>query len=134
MVPSRAAVAVREEFTVGVTISQASNVGSVPLRVGFDPALVEFIDSSGKSDFLQQDNTQVFVLATVNPGGSEVIVGLSRQGTRPGANGGGRLIDLRFRARETPGTLTLTFTDLSVLDPKAQRLEVRSQGTSIQIR
>jgi hypothetical protein len=134
MIPSRQSVAVNEEFTVGVTISQASNVGSVPLRVGFDPALVKFVDAGGKSDFLQQDGTQTFVLATVNPGGSEVIVGLSRQGTRPGVNGSGRLIDLRFRALDKPGMLTLTFTDLSVLDPKAQRLEVRTQGTSVQIR
>ncbi len=134
LVPSRAAINRSEEFTVGVMISQASNVGSVPLRVAFDPALVEFVDSTQTSEFLGQDGTPVFVLTTVSPGGSEVVVGLSRQGTRPGVNGGGRLIDLRFRAKATAGTLTLTLTDLSVLDPKAQRMEVSQQGTSVQIR
>lgn len=128
--PSQVSVEVNQEFSVTATINSPSSVGSVPFHLVFDPAALEFASFSRSSPFLQQDGTPVFVLATVGGGGREVIVGLSRQGGRAGATGEGELITLTFRARQ-PGTTTLTFSDLSVLDTNAQRLPVQSQGTTV---
>jgi general secretion pathway protein D len=119
-------------FTVSVNIGGASGVGSVPFHLSFDPAYLRFADFTNTSPFLGQDGAQVFVLATLGAGGREVIVGLSRQGSRPGVSGQGTLIQLSFEARQ-PGTTSLQFTDLSVLDPAAQPVPSQRQGMTVAI-
>ncbi|MCZ6696349.1 MAG: cohesin domain-containing protein, partial [Acidobacteria bacterium] len=128
--PSYLATAVGEEFSASVVISGASQVGSVPFHLGFDPQYVEFLGAAQDSPFLGQDGTPVFVLATVGGNGREVIVGLSRQGSRPGIGGQGILIELKFRAKKS-GTTALGFTDLSVLDPSAQPLPFEKLGMTV---
>ncbi len=130
--PAYVSAALGQEFTISVAISGASGVGSVPFHLSFDPAVVEFVRSSTTSPFLAKDGASVFVLATLGGGGREVIVGLSRQGSRPGVGGQGTLIDLAFRARKA-GTTTLSFTDLSVLDPAAQPLPFQKVGMTVVI-
>jgi hypothetical protein len=110
-----------QDFTVSVVISGATGVGSVPFHIAFDPEFLDFVGTGGVSPFLSQDQTPVFVLATKGAGGNEVIVGLSRQGSRPGVSGQGTLLEMTFRPKK-PGTTTLSFSELSVLDPQAQPL------------
>ncbi len=119
-------------ITVSVNIRSAAGVGSVPFHLGFDPQYLEFINYGRGSPFLSQDGASTFVLATLGAGKNEVIVGLSREGSRPGVSGQGTLIDLTFRASK-PGTTTLNFTDISVLDPSAQRLPFDKQGMTVNI-
>ena len=120
-VPAYLTATLGREFKVAVSISGASGVGSVPFHLGFDPNFVDFVGAERTSPFLSKDGTPVFVMATVGGGGREVIVGLSRQGSRPGVSGDGILLEMTFRPKK-PGTTTLSFTDLSVLDTNAQPL------------
>jgi general secretion pathway protein D len=119
--PSYLTATLGTNFTVDVVINGGTGVGSVPFHLAFDPNFLEFMGAGGTSPFLSQDGTPVFVLATIGSGGREVIVGLSRQGSRPGVSGSGTLIQITFRPKK-PGTTALSFTDLSVLDPQAQPL------------
>ncbi len=130
--PSNPTVPLGEDFTVSVEINGARGVGSVPFHLGFDPTAIEFANFTNTSPFLGSDGSGVFILATVGSGGREVIVGLSRQGSRPGIDGQGSLIQLTFRPKR-PGTTTLNFTDLSVLDPQAQILPSQNLGATIVI-
>ena len=118
--------------TVGVMIRSKSAIGSVPFHLVFDPQTLEFINYSRTSPFLSQDGASTFVLATLGGSGNEVIVGLSREGSRPGVSGQGSLIDLTFRAKKA-GTTSLGFSDLSVLDPSAQKLPFDRQGMTINV-
>ena len=119
-------------FTVSVMIRSAGGIGSVPFHLAFDPLALEFLNYSRSSPFLSQDGATPFVLATLGSGNNEVIVGLSRDGSRPGVSGQGPLIDLTFRARKA-GTTTLNFSDISVLDTSAQRLPFDRQGMTINV-
>jgi general secretion pathway protein D len=121
------------EFTASVTISGATSVGSVPFHLAFDPAYLTFTNFTNTSPFLGRDGAPVFVLATLGSGGREVVVGLSRQGNRPGVGGQGQLIQISFKAGKNPGTTALRFTDLSVLDPGARPLPVQQQGMTVSI-
>ncbi|MBI1952045.1 MAG: hypothetical protein HYS34_11870, partial [Acidobacteria bacterium] len=107
-------------------------VGSVPFHLVFDPQALEFINYSRSSPFLSQDGASTFVLATLGSGGNEVIVGLSREGSRPGVSGQGALIDLTFHPKKA-GATTLSFSDISVLDPSAQRLSFNRQGMTVNV-
>jgi len=128
--PSYLTANVGDTFTVSVWINGAKGVASVPFHLAFDPAVLRFKSSSSSSPFLTKDGTNVFVLATAGGGGREVIVGLSREGTRPGVDGQGALVDLTFQALQA-GTTSLTFTDLSVLDPRAQPMPVEKLGSTV---
>jgi general secretion pathway protein D len=128
--PSYLTATLGTNFSVDVTISGGTGVGSVPFHLSFDPAVLDFIGAGSVSPFLSQDGTPVFVLATIGSGGREVIVGLSRQGSRPGVSGTGTLIQMTFRPKK-PGTTSLNFTDLSVLDPQAQPLPYEKLGMTV---
>ena len=128
--PAYLTTSLGKEFTVSVAIGGASGVGSVPFHLAFDPTALDFVRSSNTSPFLSQDGAPVFVLATVGGGGREVIVGLSRQGSRPGVGGQGTLIELTFRTKRA-GTSTLNFSDLSVLDPAASPLPFDRVGMTV---
>jgi hypothetical protein len=128
--PSYLGTAAGQEFSASVVISGASGVGSVPFHLEFDPDVLEFLGADQTSPFLSQDGTPVFVLATLSGNGREIIVGLSRQGNRPGVDGQGTLIEMRFRARKS-GTTSLNFSNLSVLDPSAQPLPYEKLGMTV---
>ncbi len=130
MNPSYLSVPNGKEFTLSVAITGAKGVGSVPFHLAFDPAALDFVTYSNSSPFLGSDGTPVFILATVGGGGRDLVVGLSRQGSRPGVDGQGSLIDLTFRAKK-PGTTTLNFSDVSVLDPSAQPLPSDHLGATV---
>jgi general secretion pathway protein D len=135
IVPALQTVTAPNEFTVSVAISGAKGVASVPFHLAFDPKVVHFRGYGGASPFLGKDGTgPPFILATAGPGtpetSHEVIVGLSRQGSKPGVSGDGVLIELTFVA-VAPGTTSLAFTDLSVLDPKAQPLPAETHGATV---
>jgi len=128
--PSYLTATLGTNFTVDVVINGGAGVGSVPFHLAFDPNVLEFMGAGSTSPFLSQDGTPVFVLATIGSGGREVIVGLSRQGSRPGVTGSGTLIQITFRPKK-PGTTSLSFTDLSVLDPQAQPLPSEKLGMTV---
>jgi len=121
-----------QTFTVSVNIRSASAVGSVPFHLQFDPQYLDLATTGRTSPFLSQDGALPFVLATLGAGGKEVIVGLSREGSKPGVSGQGVLIEMTFVAKKS-GTTTLNFTDISVLDPSAQRLPFDKQGMTVNI-
>lgn len=132
MIPAFANVGQGEMITVSVMIRSKSGVGSVPFHLVFDPLALKFMNYSRTSQFLSQDGASAFVLATLGSGGNEVIVGLSREGSRPGVSGQGSLIDLTFLAKKA-GATTLGFSDISVLDPSAQKLPFDRQGMTINV-
>ncbi|MEE9291796.1 MAG: secretin N-terminal domain-containing protein, partial [Acidobacteriota bacterium] len=130
--PALLTTTVGEEFTVRVTIDNASGVGSVPFHLRFDPDMIEFVRATRTSPFLSQDGGTVFVLASLGGGGREVVVGLSRQGSQPGMDGQGTLIEMTFRAR-TSGRTLLDLTGVAVLGPTAQPMPAESRNMSVVI-
>ena len=130
--PAFLTVPAGQDFKVSVVISNASGVGSVPFHVTFDPAYVDFVSAARTSPFLSQDGAPVFVLATPGAAGREVIVGLSRHGSRPGVSGQGTLIELTFRPKAA-GSTALGLSGVAVLDPKAQPMPAESGSMTVVI-
>src|SRR5262245_18895303 len=125
-------VAKDQTFSVTVNITTESLVGSVPFHLRFDPQYLDFVKYVPGSPFLSQDGASPFVLATLNWSKTEVVVGLSREGSKPGVTGQGILIELTFSAKKS-GTTQINFSDLAVLDPTAQRLPFTKQGMTVNI-
>ncbi len=120
LVPSAASYVVGENVTTMVNIEDAMNVGSVPFHLKYDPAVVQYI-SSAEGTFMNNDGIETFFLVAPAPAGDEVVVGLSRAGSGPGASGAGELATFEFLAIG-PGDAGFAFTGSSVRDPQTKSL------------
>ena len=134
--------AVGSQVVVQIRIRGASDVGSVPFTLQFDPAILEFDGvASTEGDFLRKDGAQTIFLASsvAGEGGTQesansrasIAVGLSRLGTT-GATGRGTLCKLVFRAKKA-GATTLEFSRARVLDAVASPLPSRFTGARVEV-
>jgi hypothetical protein len=141
---SRPRAAIGSQVIVQVRIRGASDVGSVPFTLRYDPAILEFVgQAAAEGDFLRQGGASTLFIAAsvVDESGATgedpqrmagVAVGLSRLG-ESGAAGSGTLCRLVFRARAA-GTSPLAFERARVLSPGAAALPARFTGSAVEVR
>lgn len=134
--------AIGSQVVVQIRIRGASEVGSVPFTLQFDPAILEFDGAaSTEGDFLRKNGAQTIFLASPiageegveenAKGRASIAVGLSRL-EASGASGRGTLCRLVFRAKQT-GSTTLEFSRARVLDAVASPLPSRFTGTRVEV-
>lgn len=121
LVPDRSAYGIGDTVTMNVMIEGATNVGSVPFHLKFNPQVLEFIPPGMEGNFLNNDGSSTVFIASESASGGEIVVGLSRIGKGPGASGSGLLCTLQFLAINE-GSCGFTFSSPSVKDPSAQNL------------
>jgi len=132
LVPERSSYAVGEQLAVNVAIENATNVGSVPFHLRYDPRVLQFLPPASQGPFLGSDGKQPIFLATDVAGGGEIVVGLSRLGGEQGVSGAGVLATFRFQAL-APGDAGFAFTGASVKSPMAGNLPASFQLTPVRV-
>jgi len=100
-------VALGDAVTVGVNVTDTSNIASASFELSFDPDKMEFVDSSC-GDALPPCGSGT--LAQVTPFPGRLVIGLAQVGVGPGVDvtGTATLIRLTFRAI-APGVSRLDF-------------------------
>ena len=134
--PNTSTVAIGATLTVTIRINSASNVGSVPFTLLYDPAILEFVAATSREGgFLKKNHAATSFIARSGPlsRGGGVVVGLSRLDPVRGADGKGSLCHLTFRAI-APGLSPLTFNRATLFDPRAQPLGASFTGTTIRVK
>lgn len=121
LVPVQADHRIGGTVTLHVMIEGASNVGSVPFHLKFNPQVLEFMPPGMEGNFLNNDGSGTVFIAAEAASGGEIVVGISRIGRGPGAAGSGLLCILQFLAINE-GSCSFTFTSASVKDPTAKNL------------
>jgi hypothetical protein len=119
-------------LTVRIRLEHGSGVGSVPFHVTYDPQVLQF-ESGEEGTFLKRDGTQTAFFAASMSEPGELVVGLSRLGTEPGANGSGDLCLLRFRVISR-GDARLAFKRASVKDAAGGVIESDFEAARVRIR
>jgi len=114
MVPSTVQVAVGNPLSIRVEIVGASDVGSVPFHVVFNPAVLKF-EAGREGRFLQGGGQATVFFAAPMSNGSEAVIGLSRLGAGSGIGGDGELCTLDFTV-VGPGDAGLAFTRAHLRD------------------
>lgn len=107
-------VTVGDRVRLTVRITKGENIGHVPFHVTHDPAVLRF-ERGAEGGFLRGDGQQTAFFAAAQAAGDAVVVGLSRLGREPGANGEGELCTLEFTAVGV-GDAKLAFSRASVRD------------------
>ena len=130
--PPRAVVSFKEaslfakvgtSFNVQVLIADATNVGSVPFHLSYDPKFLEFVPPAAEGGFLKSDGASTIFNAQASTT-NEIFVALARVGVPTGASVSGSpklLCVFQFQALAT-GRTSLAFTEASVLDPAGKPL------------
>src|SRR5207247_10071327 len=83
-------VAVGGRVSVRIRIAGATDVGSVPFHVLYNPAVLKF-EGGEEGSFLNGGGRETAFFAAPTTSGNEVVVGLSRLGSGDGIGGGGEL-------------------------------------------
>jgi general secretion pathway protein D len=92
-------------FQVPVVISNANDVGSVPLQIQYDPAKLALMNV-GAGDFLSRDG-QAVALVHRDDGPGTITVNASRPPGAPGVSGAGVVCMLTFQAKASGPTMVV---------------------------
>ncbi len=87
---------VGEQFRVVVNAQTAAKVISVPIQVGFDPAVLEAVDVT-EGSFLNQNNVQTAFDSSIDQAGGKISINMSQPG-QIGNAGRGSLVTITFKA------------------------------------
>ena len=120
LVPRQLTFGVGESVVTHLFIENATNVGSVPFHLKYDPEVLQYVGSE-EGTFMNSDGTNTVFLVSDTGGGGELVVGLARLGGVSGASGSGVLATFEFLAVGS-GDGGLAFTGAGVKDPMAQYL------------
>ncbi|MYA06410.1 MAG: hypothetical protein F4060_16500 [Holophagales bacterium] len=115
--PEALRASVGDSFEVRLDVRSTAPVSHLPLRLRFNPSLIE-VTAVRAGSFLGGEEEISLMTDDSTPG--MVVVGLSRLGERPGVAGRGRLLALEVRATG-PGTATIAVEQAR---PKGPALEV----------
>lgn len=107
-------ITVGDRVTLTVRIAKGENVGHVPFHIAHDPSVLRF-ERGEEGGFLRSDGHDTAFFAAAQTAGDAVVVGLSRLGRDPGANGEGDLCTLEFTAVGA-GDAKLAFKRATVRD------------------
>ena len=129
MVPSAVQVAVGDSLSIRVEIAGASDVGSVPFHVVFNPAVLRF-EAGREGKFLQGGGKATAFFAAPMSSGSEAVIGLSRLGAGDGIGGAGELCTLTFTVVGR-GDAGLAFTRAHVRDSTNQIAPAAFQSAAV---
>jgi hypothetical protein len=132
LVPSRTTYTVGETVVVNIFMENATNVGSVPFHMRYNPLVLQFIPPAVEGTLLKADGTNTVFLAPDTGGGGEIVVGLSRLGGGNGASGSGSLATFQFLA-VAEGDAGFAFTGASVKDPQARNLPASFSVVSVRV-
>jgi general secretion pathway protein D len=127
--PSNTTQHVGSTFTVNVLLNGGQNIFQVPMRISFDPKLLQVANVSNGS-FLSQDGQIVTVTHREDDGTMQVTA------TRPpgaaGISGQGPVVTLTFVAKAA-GQASLTIARGGARDPAMQALPVNGASAAVTI-
>jgi len=86
-----------ETAAIAVTVSNVSDLYSIPLLIHFDPNVVQ-VQEIHDGGFLSGGTQQIAIVQQIDAQKGEVVVSAARQPNTPGVNGSGTLLGIIVRA------------------------------------
>ena len=118
-------------FAVNVLLAGAQNVYSVPVRINYDPKMLQVVNVSN-GGFLSQDGQAVALVHRDDDTTGALQVTATRPPGAGGVSGQGAVITLTFMAKGA-GQSTLTISKGGALDPGMQALPVGGTVASVTV-
>jgi general secretion pathway protein D len=118
-------------FVVNLLLSGAQNVHAVPVRLDYDPKMLQLVNVVN-GGFLSQDGQMVTLAHREDEMKGESTITASRPNGSGGVSGQGAVVTITFQAK-ADGQTPLTITQGGALDPGSQQITVNGAQASVTV-
>lgn len=129
--PSNASLKPGDSTTLGLAISNVSDLFSIPLLVHYDPAVIQ-VEEVRDGGFLSGGNQQIAIVQRIDAQRGEVVVSATRQPNTAGVNGTGTILGFVVHAIG-PGTTHLQILQVNAHNSQQQPIPIVTGEATIQV-
>lgn len=129
--PSSATLKPGDTTTLGLAISNVTDLYSIPLLIHYDPAVIQ-VEEVRNGGFLSGGTQEIAIVQRIDSQRGEVVVSATRQPNTPGVNGSGTLLGIVVRG-VAPGKTALQILQVNAHDSQQRAIPVVSGEGTIQV-
>lgn len=129
--PAKATLRQGDTTTVGLSVSNVTDLYSIPLLIHYNPAVLQ-VEEVRNGGFLSGGTQEIAIVQRIDQQKGEVIVSATRQPNTPGVNGTGTLLGIVVRG-VAPGTSTLQVLQMNARDSQQRTIPMVSGEATIQV-
>lgn len=129
--PSAATLKPGDTTTLGLAISNVTDLYSIPLLIHYDPAVIQ-VEEVRNGGFLSGGTQEIAIVQRIDSQRGEVVVSATRQPNTPGVNGSGTLLGIVVRG-VAPGKTALQILQVNAHDSQQRTIPVVSGEGTIQV-
>jgi general secretion pathway protein D len=122
---------VGDRTTLGLAVSNVTDLYSIPLLIHFDPAVVQ-VEEIRDGGFLSGGTQEIAIVQRIDQQRGEVVVSATRQPNTPGVNGSGTLLGIVVRG-VAPGKTALQILQVNGHNSQQQTIPMVSGEAAIQV-
>jgi general secretion pathway protein D len=129
--PSNLTLKTGDRTTLGLAVSNVSDLYSIPLLIHYNPAVIA-VEEVRDGGFLSGGTQEIAIVQRADAQRGEVVVSATRQPNTPGVNGSGTLLGIVVRAI-APGTSGLQILQVNARDSQQRPIPMVSGVATIQV-
>jgi general secretion pathway protein D len=122
---------VGDRATLGLAVSNVSDLYSIPLLIHFNPAVMQ-VEEVRNGGFLAGGTQEIAIVQRIDAQRGEVVVSATRQPNTPGVNGSGTLLGIVVRA-VAPGRSALQILQVNARDSQQRTIPMVSSEAVVQV-
>jgi general secretion pathway protein D len=130
--PSGTSMKTGDTATLGLAISNVTDLYSIPLMIHYDPAVIR-VEEVRNGGFLSGGTQEIAIVQRIDQQKGEVIVSATRQPNTPGVNGTGTVLGFVIHA-VGPGTSHLQILQVNAHNSQQQPIPIVSGEATIQVK
>jgi len=129
--PATTAMKAGDTATLGLAISNVTDLYSIPLMIQYDPRVIR-VEEVRNGGFLSGGTQEIAIVQRIDQQKGEVIVSATRQPNTPGVNGTGTVLGFVVHA-VGPGTAHLQILQVNAHNSQQQPIPIVSGEATIQV-
>jgi general secretion pathway protein D len=129
--PPTATLKPGDTTTLGLAVTNVSDLYSIPLLIHYNPAVVQ-VEEVRNGGFLSGGTQEIAIVQRIDAQRGEVVVSATRQPNTPGVNGSGTLLGIVVRGI-TPGSSALQILQVNARDSQQRNIPLVSGEATIQV-
>ena len=129
--PATVALKAGDTTTLGLTVSNVSDLYSIPLLIHYNPAVIQ-VEEVRNGGFLSGGTQEIAIVQRIDSQKGEVVVSATRQPNTPGVNGSGTLLGIVVRG-VAPGTSSLQILQVNARNSQQGTVPLVSGEATIQV-
>jgi general secretion pathway protein D len=129
--PPTATMKPGDSKTLGLSISNVSDLYSIPLLIHYNPATIQ-VEEVRDGGFLSGGTQAIAIVQRIDSQKGDIVVSATRRPNTPGVSGSGTLLGIVVRA-VAPGTSALQILQVNARDSQQRTVPMVSQEATIQV-